>query len=189
MRDHQSTGSSAHHPPAGRGRRWAAALGVVLAAAASLATSQPEWRVQDSIGGLRADLSAETPEQARHFTVRSSEPHTLSVVGTIRWDDGFENPAGALRVRIANDEGDVLREEIARADESFEDGELQSRKFGVSTPLACPAESCEAAYTVTLTMVDGHPDETLSFDYSVEASFSGVGSDEPEDAFVTLTED
>ncbi|HMR11753.1 MAG TPA: hypothetical protein PKA88_38490, partial [Polyangiaceae bacterium] len=67
-------------------RRGLSGAGVVLAALASLATSPAEWSLSDQSAVTDVRLDTNQPEDVRHFTVRSSQRHTVSVSGNIRWD-------------------------------------------------------------------------------------------------------
>ena len=170
-------------------RRGLGRLGLVAAALASIATSQPDWSLDDSATVPEIRLDTNQPEDVRHFSVRSSQSHTVSVRGDIHWDRDIQSPAAAVRVKIVADDGTLLREEIERVEDSFEDGELQDAKLHVGQSIPCDAAPCEAGYTVSLSLVDGHPDESVRFNYRFVAAIAGTGTDEPDDAFVDVVQD
>ncbi len=171
-------------------RRGLSGAGVVLAALASLATSPAEWSLSDQSAVTDVRLDTNQPEDVRHFTVRSSQRHTVSVSGNIRWDSAITSPAGAVRVQILADDGSLLREQIERASDAVNtDGEIEDSSLHASANVPCVEEQCAAGYTVKLSMVDGHPNETVHVDYDLVAVISGSGADEPSDAFVTVTQD
>lgn len=178
----------------GAGGRWArlrrggAALAVMAAALASIATSPPEWRVEDSIDGLVSDLHASQPEDARLFTARSSHPHEVRVAATLRWDRAIADPVAAVRVRITRHDGEVLGERTATVD--FDDrGAPEDTRLSLGSVDGCPEAPCEASYRVDLALVDGHPTETVRVEWSFTAGFSGDGAHQPDGAFVELTEE
>ena len=165
-------------------------LGLVAAAIASIATSPAEWSLEDSTAVPSVLLDTNQPEDVRHFSVRSSQAHGASVVGKLHWDRNLASPAAAVRVQILADDGSLLREKIERAQDSVDDeGELQDASLQVGANLPCESAPCEAGYTVHLSLVDGHPDESVRIDYRFVASISGTGADEPNDAFVAVVQD
>ncbi len=170
-------------------RRGLGRLGLVAAALASIATSQPDWSLDDSAAVPEIRLDTNQPEEVRHFSVRSSQSHTVSVRGDIHWDRDAQTPAAAVRVTIVADDGTLLREEIERVGDSFDDdGELQDATLHVGQSTPCEAAPCEAGYTVSLALVDGHPDESVRINYRFVAAIAGTGTDEPDDAFVDVVE-
>jgi hypothetical protein len=164
----------------GRMRRFGAYLGVVVAAVASIATSSPEWSLDDSAEDIATRLDTNVPEEVRHFTVRSSEQHDARVTGTIAWDESQPEPQAAVLVRIESDDGEAT-ESIHRApdDSGFE--------LSLSPP--CAGEGCEHGYTVTLKLVDGWPNEHVDVTWSLSGHIGGEGMEEPDGAFITVSED
>ncbi len=171
-----------------RFKQWASYGAVALTAAASIATSEATWRVEDAAGPFNLVLDTNAPEEARHFTVKSSERHGANLVAKVHWDDSLADPIGAVRLRLVRDGGDPV-ERVVRKDELDKHGKPLPVSAGISEDAACAAAPCEQGYTATLTMVDGHPDEKLTIEWSFEASIGGTGNEEPAGAFVTVTED
>jgi hypothetical protein len=165
--------------------------GLVLAALASIATSPAEWSLSDQVGVHDVRLDTDQPEDVRHFRVRSSQQHSVSVSGKIHWDESISLPVAAVRVQILSDDGSLLREEIERAaDAGNGDGELDETPLHARASSACAGKPCEeVGYTVKLSMVDGHPNESVRIDYDFVAAIAGSGADEPSDAFVTVHQD
>jgi hypothetical protein len=163
-----------------RARRFAAYLGVVVAAAASIATSSPEWSLDDSVDDLSTRLDTNAPEAAEHFTVASSEEHQVRVQGSLTWDESQTDPVAAVRVRLESDDGEVTESTHRAPDDS---------RFDLSLSPPCPDQSCELGYTVTLELVDGWPNEHVDVAWSLSGEIGGEGMEEPDGAFITVTPD
>lgn len=166
-------------------RRWAAFAGVALAGFASIATSQhPSWSLDDRIEGLGARLDTNAPESVQHFTVSSSQSHDIRVTGNVVWDVDEADPQAAVLVRIEADSGGAAETTLRAADV---DGEELS--FDLSLNRDCAAATCDEGYTVRFQLVDGWPTEHVDASWSVAAEIGGDSPQEPEDAFVTITQD
>lgn len=154
----------------------------MLAAAASIATSAPEWSEEDSIDDLSARLDTTAPEFVQHFSVSSSEPHTVRVEGELSFSEEAD-PQAAVLVRIQADDGRAAETIVRASDSDGEDAELR-----LSLASDCE-ETCDQGYTLTLKLVDGRPHEHVDAEWSFIAAIGGEGTDEPEDAFVDVTQD
>jgi hypothetical protein len=161
-------------------RRLGARLGVVAAALASIATSAPEWSLEDSTDEITTRLDTHTPEAAHHFTARSSQAHSARVRGSITWDDAEADPRGAVRIRIVSDSGESA-ETIRRAPDDT--------GFELTLSPECSGEPCEQGYTVTLELVDGWPSEHADLAWGFSGWIGGEGMEEPDGAFITVGED
>jgi hypothetical protein len=170
-------------------RRAGAAFAVALAAAASIATSAPRWELEDSLGGLHTRLDSSQSEEARHFTVTSSQAHSLVINAKLSWDMDEQSPAAAVRVTIQRDDGEEPRELIDRVESHMGPDGLSPGELNISDHPDCAAAPCEMGYTVTFTMVDGHPSEHVDIDWSALARISGEDTREPDDAMVDIVED
>ncbi|GMV16224.1 MAG: hypothetical protein HS104_33085 [Polyangiaceae bacterium] len=171
-----------------RSQRVLGYLGVVAAALASIATSQPTWDVDDEVSGLHDELGASAPESVRHFSVESSDEHTVRVSGTLKWD---LNPAAMVRVSIAKDDGSPVQEGVYRADEAklVGPGRRRDTVISLGQHQECETKPCEQGYTVTVRLEEGAPQERVFFDWRFTASMSGSGDGPPKDSYVKVVED
>jgi hypothetical protein len=167
-------------------KRFAALGGVLLAAVASVATSQPSWTVDEKISD-RTTLDSSAPEAARHFTASWTERGSASISGRIEWDRSVGDPQAAVRIRLEEDDGEVL-ETIQRASDAWADRELEDSHFALTINPECSSYPCERGFSVTMTLVDGWPGEHVDLDWTFSAAITG-GSDRHDDAVVTLRED
>lgn len=170
-------------------QRALAYLGVVAAALASIATSQPSWEVDDQVSGLEDELSAAQLESVHHFSVESSAEHTVRVSGTLKWD---VNPAAVVRVVIAKDDGSPAQEGVYRADEAelVAPGRRKDTLISLGQHQECEAgPPCEQGYSVTLRLEDGAPQEKVQLDWRFYASMSGSGDDAPKGSYVKVVKD
>lgn len=171
-------------------RRRLVGPAAVLAALSAIATSPPEWHLEDSVPIAEFTLDTSTPEAVHHFTVRSSQSHSVRVTGTIHWDPDVADPVAAVRLRVTADDGTEVIRSLVRADESVnEDGVRVDGSVAVSGSVSCAEAPCEAGYTVHWDLVDGHPAESVAIDYSFRGEITGNDSHAPDDAFVTVSED
>jgi hypothetical protein len=166
-----------------RAKRWGAFGGVVLAAVATIATSAPpDWSEEDAVEGLSARLDTTAPETVHHFMINSSQSHTARLRGTFDWSDE-PDPQAAVRIRIERDSGGAA-ETIVRA----ADFDAVDTNFELTLTTDCPG-SCQEGYTATLELVDGWPSEHVQTTWSFGGQIGGEGMEEPNDAFITVTEE
>lgn len=171
-------------------RQWASYGAVALCAVASIATSAPSWHVEDGVGPFTTVLDTNTPEAARHFNVISSQRHVATLAAKVTWDDAVSDPTAAVRLRLARDGGEPVERIVRVADSVDESGKPQTVNVSVSEALPCDTPQCARGYTATLTMVDGHPTEKVTIEWGFSASIGDEGdADQPDDAFVEVTED
>lgn len=170
-------------------RPYAARLGVLVAAVASVATSrvEPLWELDDRItfpgrDDPRPRLGHDESELAYHFHVEASQPFELDLDVGLAWlPAGGPNDAKVL-VTLADDAGETLAEwEVSRIDTSYS-------TIGTTLQDQCDTgPSCEVGYLLRLTWTSGSEDEAAWPDFSVEARISGdEGDDPPADAFVDV---
>lgn len=171
-----------------RFRRYAGYAGLVVAAAASLATSEPTWTVEDAVRGKKDTLSAAAPEASHHFSVESSDAHTVRVVGWVRWDFA---PNADVTIRIAKDDGSTPQETVIHsADaETLGSGQKADSYVSLGQHQVCSSAPCKQGYTVTLTMNGGAAQETVALDWAFEGFMNGDGKNAPDGAYLTITED
>lgn len=169
-------------------RRWVGYAGLALAAAASIATSEPTWTVEDAIRGLKDTLTANEPEATRHFSVDSSDSHTVRVVGWVKWDI---NPAADVSIRISKDDGSPAQETVIRSADAelVGPGRYADSYVSLGQHQVCEGAPCKQGYTVTLTRSGGASQEKTEIEWAFEVRMTGDGKDEPAGAFVTVTED
>jgi hypothetical protein len=170
-------------------RAWSAYAGVFAAALASVATSSPEWSLEDSIGELGVRLDTNAPESVQHFSVSSSQGHEVRVEGTLRWDADQSDPQAAVLVRIASDDGETEEVTYRAADSLDADGNVVDTEIAVSLDRPCAAVSCQQGYSVLFKLVDGWPSEHVDIDWSFTGKIRGGGTEEPDDAFVEVSQD
>jgi hypothetical protein len=168
-------------------RRYAAYGALLVAAFASLATSNPNWELHDAKKGLSDTLSATTPQATHHFTVESSDTHTIRLNGQVEWD---VNPSAIVRITIQKDDDSAPAQPdvIAGNAEDLGDGYRANTTVSLGIVQECSSGPCKQGYTVTLALTQATPIEQTKIAWAFDASIQGDG-DQPKDASVKVTED
>jgi len=132
-------------------------------------------------------LSATEPEATHHFSVESSDAHTVRVVGWVHWDI---TPNADVLIRIAKDDGSTPQETVIHSSEAdlVAPGRRADSYFSVGQHQECSGE-CTQGYMVTLRLQNGAPQEQVEVKWAFEVHMTGDGKDPPAGAYATVTED
>lgn len=160
---------------------WLPRAGLVVAALASLATSEPSWREIDDAVGPGVRLTSAQPEAAFHFNVTSSHPHSVAATVRLVWSPVSAPPTSSVRVSLVPDDGTTPTERVVRPERLPTDTVVEARS-GCTGP-------CEAGYVLRLERVGGADDEAVDASWAVAASIDGDGPGAPRGAFVRVEVD
>jgi hypothetical protein len=168
-------------------RRYGAYAAIVVAALASIATSSNDWALHDAAKSLSDTLSTAQPQATHHFTVESSQSHTVRLNGTISWD---VNPSAIWQITIQKDDDSApaVATVIAGNARDLGDGLRESTTLSLGMFQECTESPCKQGYTVTFQLTQATPIEQTKINFAFDASIEG-GGEQPKDATVSVTED
>ena len=160
---------------------------IVLAAGASLATSQPEWEVKHAPITGSVTLTAEKPEAKLHFSVASSHRQRTTFKAKITRMGGDRSSDVAVHLRHDRSASLPLKPPIANAPR-FAGGTKDVATAWTSE--RCTTPPCRNGYTVTLVLDAADPGESARLDWTMKATVGDKGSsDVPKGAFIRAAND
>ena len=168
-------------------RRYASSAGILVAAAASLATSSP-IPVTSSPPTASGDdmLTADKPQVTHHFTVHSGHDQRLEVKADVDWGSVSEMSQAEVLVQLTPDGADKGDEEtLFFTDYIANDKNLLVAQADASVDHACPSSPCDQGYTLLLRLGKGTLNEPVPARWTVTAS--RIGADLSGD--ITVEED
>ncbi len=157
-------------------RQLCAYAGVLLAAGASIATSQNVPALSDQISGDQR-LTADRPETALHFTVDSSEAHRVTFEAIASPTDSVVS----VQIRLTSDDTGESVEDVFAVSDTGDMGAA----IGIDDPCT---SSCGGGYTALISLVNPSDGDTADIDWTVHGRVDD--SDRaPKDAFIDVNED
>ncbi len=162
-------------------RTWSSRVALALAAAASLATSAPQWSLSNDATGPRARLTASEPEATFHVTVSSSHRHEVTAAARLAWFPGTPSPGSSVRWSIVPDDGSAGSTDTADAARSDFD-------LDVFAGSEC-SRSCRRGYVLQVERVGGSDDDFVDVSWVVSATTGGDEASAPRGAFVEVVVD
>lgn len=150
-------------------RRYASYAGVVLAAAAAIATSS-EKPAPATLSG-DDQLTADAPEIAHHFSVTADESHSFAVGVQIAFDGVADGSDAEVLVRVTGDGATESNEQTVRFADFVAHGRTPSSALAnASAGITCPSSPCNQGYTVLLKLQNGSATDHTGIHWDVTAS-------------------
>lgn len=169
-------------------RRYASYAGILVAAAASVATASPIPVDMTPSRSGDDTLTADKPEVTRHITVRSGHDHKLEVKADIDWGSVSDTSQAQVLVQLTGGSADKSDEEtVFFTDYIANNKNLLVAQADAAVEHPCASSPCEQVYTLLMRLGKGTIDEPVPVHWEVTAS--RIGADLSGDLTVEVEEE
>ncbi len=158
---------------------------MLLAAIASVATSQPTWNVGDATKSRVVSLTESSPEASYHYTV-NYDGGTAShrVEGTVLWE-APDSSAAKVQLSLIPDDGRETVSELATLTVDA-NGSPEPFEFELQVRGDC-GDDCTEGYMVQFERIEGDG-KPVVVNWTFRSTMTGVET-QPKDAQVEIVED